>query len=106
MCAVTVSMSSYTFNSFDKSFHGSICTGYGRVPWTVEEICSVPTSHLGASWLVVYISGGVGCGMPLLYILGSTCGWLVALVSLGMELHSMGRGNISVSMFQSCKTWV
>lgn len=33
----------------------------------------------------------------LIYILGNMCGWLVALVSLGVERQSMGRGNVSAT---------
>lgn len=42
----------------------------------------------------------------IIYILGNMCRWLVALVSLGVELQSMGRGNISATRVRGVGTIV
>lgn len=44
---------------------------------------------------LVSIPGGKGCERHVAYILGNTCGWLGALVCLGIELQFMDRGNIA-----------
>lgn len=66
---------------------------------SVLRVCrDLPLRHFWACCLVVYIPRGIGFRRQTTYLhCGDMHGWLVALVSLGVELQRMDRGNINAT---------